>query len=206
MSLLDTIKEHLDGDTITKLAAKVGIDPEQAKAAIKSAVPTIVGALAKNTKSGEGADKLDKALGKHEGGVLAKLQAAAPDLLAEGQKILGHILGGKKDAAAGEVAKAAGGGLSIAKVQDLLAGLAPVVMGALGQKKKTEGLDAAGVAQALQADGEKAKAESGGLLSFLDKDGDGNVLEDVLEKGKSLLGGLLGGDKGGLLGGDKKDA
>lgn len=194
MSLLDTLKSHLDGDTIGKLAAKVGIDPEQARSAIKSALPTLVGALAKNTKSGEGADKLDKALGKHEGGILAKLQAAAPDLLTEGQKILGHVLGKKQDAAASEVAKASGG-LSIAKVQDLLAGLAPMVMGVLGQKKKEEGLDAQGLAQSLQADGEKAKAEAGGILSFLDSDGDGDVMDDLAEKGKSLLGGLFGGDK-----------
>jgi len=198
MSLLDTLKSHLDGDTITKLAAKVGIDPEQAKSAIKSALPTLVGALAKNTKSGEGAAKLDKALGKHEGGLLAKLQAAAPDLLTEGQKILGHVLGSKKDAAAGEVAKAAGGGLSVAKVQDLLAGLAPMVMGALGQKKKEEGLDAQGLAQSLQAEGEQAKSEAGGVLSFLDSDGDGDVLDDLADKGKSLLGSLFGG-------GDKKE-
>jgi hypothetical protein len=34
-------------------------------------------------------------------------------------------------------------------------------------------------------------------LSFLDADGDGEIMDDIADKGKSLLGGLFGG-------GDKK--
>lgn len=198
MSLLDTLKEQLAGDAIGKLASKIGIDANQAKSAIGAALPTIVSALAKNTKSGDGAAKLDKALDKHDGGIAAKLAAAAPDLLSEGQKILGHVFGKKKETATNEVAKAASGsGLDVSKIGDLLAGLAPVVLGALNQKKKTEGLDASGLAQTLQADGDKAKQEAGGALAFLDADGDGDVMDDIAEKGAGLLGGLFGG-------GDKK--
>jgi hypothetical protein len=47
----------------------------------------------------------------------------------------------------------------------------------------------------LQDDDEKAKSEAGGALSFLDSDQDGSVVDDLLEKGKDLLGGLLGGGK-----------
>lgn len=198
MSLLDTLKSSLDGDVVGKLAAKIGVDPEQAKSAIASALPTIVSALAKNSKTAAGAASLDKAVDQHDGGILGKLQASAPDLLAEGQKILGHIFGPKQAAAQGQVASAASGsGLDLSKISDLLAGLAPVVMSALNQKKKAEGLDAAGVASSLQADGEKARQGAGGALSFLDSDGDGDVMDDIAEHGKGLLGKL-----GGLFGGD----
>lgn len=197
MSLLDTLKENLTGDAVGKIAAKIGVDPEQAKSAIASALPTIVSALAKNSQSADGAAKLDKAVDQHDGGILAKLGASAPDLLSEGSKILGHVFGPKQAAAQGQVAAAASGsGLDYAKIGDLLSTLAPVVMSALNSKKKAEGLDAAGVAQSLQADGQKAKQEAGGALAFLDADGDGDVMDDIAEKGKDLLGGL-----GGLFGG-----
>jgi hypothetical protein len=203
MSLLDTLKSHLEGDTLKNLAAKVGVDPEQAKAAIASALPAILGGLAKNSEKPEGADRLDKALDKHQEGPLAKLTAAGPDLLAEGKKIMGHIFGNKQDQANGAVAKSSG--LDLSKVTDLLAGIAPMVLGVLGQKKKDENLDASGVAKALQEDNKKVKAT--GILGFLDTDGDGEIMDDVIEKGKGLLSGGMG-SLGGLFGksvADKKD-
>ncbi|MCK6475169.1 MAG: FG-GAP-like repeat-containing protein, partial [Planctomycetes bacterium] len=81
--------------------------------------------------------------------------------------------GGKKQAAADGVAQKSG--LPVGDVVNLLGTLAPIVMGALGKKKKEEGLDASGVATALQADQAKAKAESGGILGMLDADGDGDL-------------------------------
>ena len=67
-----------------------------------------------------------------------------------------------------------------------------LVMGALGKKKQADGVDAAGLAQGLQADGEQAKSEAGGLLDFLGSAGGEGGLAGLAEKGKSLLGGLLG--------------
>lgn len=196
MSLLDLVKDNLGGDAIGQLAGKIGIDPATANAAVAAALPAIVSALAKNAKSDDGAAKLDKALEKHDGGVAEKLKAAAPDLLAEGAKILGHVFGNKQAAAQGQVAKAAtGSGIDMSKIGDLLAGLAPVVMSALQEKKKTQGLDAAGLSQSLQADSAQAKQEAGGTFSFLDADGDGDIMDDLADKGSSLLGGLFGGDK-----------
>ncbi len=195
MSLLDLVKDNLSGDAIGQLAGKIGIDPAIAKSAVGAALPAIVSALAKNAQSDDGAAKLDKALEKHDGGVAAKLQAAAPDLLAEGAKILGHVFGNKQAAAQNQVAKAtSGSGLDMAQIGALLAGLAPVVMSTLQSKKKAEGLDTAGLSQSLQADGKEAKKEAGGTFSFLDADGDGDIMDDLAEKA-SLLGGLFGGDK-----------
>lgn len=202
MSILDTLKAHLEGDAIKNLAAKVGIDPEQAKSAIASALPALVGGLAKKTEKPEEAEKLDKTLDRHAEGPLAKLSAAAPDLLAEGKKIIGHIFGGKKDEATGAVAKSSG--LDLSKVTDLLAGVAPMVLGVLGQKKKEEHLDASGVAKALQEDGKQAKAS--GILGFLDADGDGKIMDDILDKGKALLGGGGLASLSGMFGGKKDPA
>lgn len=196
MSLLDSLKEHLDPKTIGNLAGKLGIDPAKAESAVATALPTILGALAKNSSQPDGADKLDKALAKdHDGSVLAQLQAAGPQLLESGQKILGHVFGGKKQAAVDGVAQKSG--LPIDEIAKLLGTVAPIVLGVIGKKKKEENLDASGVASALAADQDKAKAESGGILSMLDADGDGSVMDD-LAKHAGALGALFGG------GGDKK--
>lgn len=189
MSILDSITQHLDPATIGSIAGKLGIDPEKAKSAVASALPTIVGALAKNTQKEEGAASLDKALGKHDGSVLEQLQAAAPSIAEHGQKILGHIWGPKKAVAEGAVAEKSG--LPVADVAALLGTLAPIVMGVIGKKKKDENLDAAGVASALQADADKAKTQSSGLLAKLDADGDGNVLDDIAAHGGNVLGALF---------------
>ena len=61
------------------------------------------------------------------------------------------------------------GGLDAAKSGQLLSMLAPILMGALGQAKRTNGLDA------------------GGLASMLDMNGDGNPLDDILKMAGKLM-------------------
>lgn len=148
MSIFEDLAKHLDPDTVGTIAGKLGIDPEKAKGAVASALPTIVGALAKNSQTPDGAQKLDAALGKdHDGSLLEQLGAAAPKLAEHGQKILAHVLGDKKEAAAGDVAKSSG--LPVEDAAAIVATLAPIVMGVIGKKKKEGNLDAAGVASAL---------------------------------------------------------
>lgn len=148
MSFLDSLQEHLDPKTIGSIASKLGIDPAQAQSAVASALPAIVGALAKNSAHPAGAAALDQALTKdHDGSIFEQLSAVAPKLAEDGQKILGHMFGDKKAATTEGVA--AKSGLPIEAVTNILGTLAPIVMGAIGKKKKDEGLDAAGVAAAL---------------------------------------------------------
>ena len=69
--------------------------------------------------------------------------------------------------------------------------LAPVLMGAMGKAKKENGLDAGGISGLLS--GMAAQSGGiGGILSMLDKDGDGEVMDDVKDMGTGLLGGFFG--------------
>jgi len=193
MSILDLLKDQLDAKTIGSLAASLGIDSKMAESAIASALPTIIGALAKNASKPEGADKLGAALDRdHDGSVMSQLGAAAPELIVHGQKILAHILGPKKEAAAGGVAEKSG--LPMADVMAIFGTLAPIVMGAIGKKKKEEGLDAAGVAEVLKAERPQAKEQAGGILGMLDADGDGDIMDDLAKHAASLSS-LFGGSK-----------
>ena len=117
------------------------------------------------------------------------------DAIADGQKILNHILGGKKSQTERALAKTAG--IDQAQIAQLLAIAAPTVLASLGRAKQEQGLDASALAGLITEESlrlEKgAPAELGGLMSFLDQDGDGDFKDDMFEAaGKKLLGGLFG--------------
>jgi hypothetical protein len=83
-------------------------------------------------------------------------------------------------------------GLDAAQVAQLLAMLAPIVMGVLGRMKKTNGLDANRLPEVLQESRQQGEKEVPGLGGFLDANHDGNIGDDLLRMGGSALGGMFG--------------
>lgn len=95
-------------------------------------------------------------LGAAAGAMGGKGSTAAPLPKAlQGDKILGHVLGGDRSAATNDVARASG--VDANTVAALLPVLAPVVMSALGTTKKENGLDAGGLAGFLQGEAGKLR-------------------------------------------------
>ena len=217
-SLLDMLTAQLGGQTVTQMSQRVGADPASTQKALTAALPVLLGGLARNANrspedaqglaqalerdhDGSVLDSLSSLLGGGEGGGLGSLigmaggilgggRPAPPQKALDGDGILGHILGPKRGAVEQGVARASG--LDTAKAGQLLAMLAPVVMGALGKAKRQKNLDAGGLAALLNQ--ERASVEratpgmkQGGLLGLLDMDGDGDVADDVAK-----LGGMLG--------------
>jgi len=89
-------------------------------------------------------------------------------------------------------------GLSGDKTGNLMAMLAPMIMGALGKSKKEGGLDIGGIMNMLQGTQQKTSGNPAMDMigQFLDKDGDGDFTDDLLGGiGGGLLGGLFGGKK-----------
>ncbi|KPJ95969.1 MAG: hypothetical protein AMS18_01945, partial [Gemmatimonas sp. SG8_17] len=136
-----------------------------------------------------------RALSKHDGGVLDNLGGFldSPDV-DDGNGILGHLLGGRRNAVETGVSKASGVDLSM--VTKLLPILAPIVMGALGRQKRQQNLDAGGLSSMLGSERkqmEQSSPAAGILGQLLDEDGDGSIADDIAGKlGKGLLGGLFG--------------
>jgi hypothetical protein len=181
-SLIDTVMGQLGDDGISQLSQSLNADSDATGKAVTAALPLLFGALAKNTRTPEGASALSGALDRdHDGSVLDGLtdllaQKQAP---ADGNGILRHVLGDRR--AGAEVGLSQLSGLDGTQVASMLATLAPVVMAALGRAKRQSGLDAGGVADLLA--GEKSRAEGeglGGLAGFLDRDHDGDIADDVL--------------------------
>lgn len=214
-TLLDLLRQQLNEDTIRRISDQVGANPASTQRAVEVALPLLVGGLARNAnRSAESAQSLDQALEQdHDGTLLDRLnevlgKSSDGSSLADaasgaqgglsidrrtvdGAGILGHILGGKRDAVALGISRATG--MDVRQASQLLPVLAPIVMSALGRLKRQENMEAGGVADLLSQ--ERARIEEdapeeqrGGLLRFLDSDDDTSIADDV-----ARIGGALGG-------------
>lgn len=182
-SLLDTLKQYVGNDTLQQLSRQLGADPGTTSAAVSTALPILVGALARNASTSEGATALTNALAKdHDGSVLDNIGAAVSNYQqGSGAAILGHVLGSSSQPVVQGVSKTSG--LAPDKTGALLQMLAPVVLGALGKARKQDGLDAAGMASMLGREAEQAGASVpgglGSLLQMFDTNKSGSVMDEA---------------------------
>ena len=103
----------------------------------------------------------------------------------DGSKILQHVFSDKNDKVQNSIAKQSG--LDSSQASGLMSMLAPMVLGAMGNQKKSQNLDTNGVAN-LTSQLTKSMGKNTDLMGMasklLDSDGDGDIMDDV--------GGLLG--------------
>lgn len=190
-SILDEVRQQLGPDTIQQFSSTLGADPAATSNAVALALPAILGGLSQNAAQPEGAAALDNALNAHDGSILDNLGG----LLGGGGggiggAILGHVFGGRRDKVEQGVGRASG--LDAAQIAQLMAMLAPIVMGVLGRMKQKKGLDANRLPDVLQQSRAQAEQETPGLGGLLDANNDGNVADDLLRMGTSALGGMFG--------------
>lgn len=196
-SLFGMLVEQLTDDRrVSRLSGQLGTDQASTKNALGAALPVLLGALARNSGDTNGARALDRALDRHDGGILDDLDGFLdqPDV-DDGNGILRHVLGDRRGNVEAGVSKASG--LDPSLVGKLLPVLAPVVIGALGRQKRQQNLDAVGLAGMLESEQRQLEQNNpamGMLQGLLDRDRDGSVADDVMGQiGKGLLGGLFGG-------------
>jgi len=192
-SILESLLGQLQGPALSRMASDVGADEAQVRTAAAAAIPLLLGALARNASSEEGAKALHGALQKdHDGSLLDNVQAflgGSGGRAANGVGILGHLLGGRTPGAAQAVGKSSG--LDPAQAGRLLTMLAPLVMASVGRAQRTGGLDPASLGRSLSTERDQAVAKAPGaggvLLSLLDRDGDGSVLDEAGDLLKGFL-------------------
>jgi hypothetical protein len=190
--LTNQVMGHLDDQRIQAIAQQLGVDPSEAESAIKQAMPLLIGGLARNAQTDEGAGALHSALGDHAGtdvGSILGSVLGGGGGLGNGAAILGHIFGARQDQAAQGLGQQTG--LGSQNAGQLLAILAPVVMGVLGNATQRQGMNASGLGSVLGQEAQRiGTGSAGGLLgAVFDQDGDGKFgLGDVLKMGEGLLG------------------
>lgn len=208
-SLLNGLAQQFSGDTIGQLAGLVGGDQEETGRAVAAALPMLVGSLTGEATNATGANALFGALTKdHDGSILDMLGPmlsggyASRALGSDGARVLGHVLGNRQPAVEQTVARSAG--IDVSLVSKLLPILAPIVMGYIGRRLRSGGLDAGGLGSILGGEREQVKKQDPGLGSIFDilsggqdDDSDGGLMDmagDLLgsSAGKAILGQILG--------------
>ncbi len=200
-SILDLLADNIGGDNVGQIASAIGADQGKTQTAVAAALPAILTALNRQTNTTAGAQGLARALDRdHDGSLLDHLGGFLGGQVqgksADGGGILGHILGGQQQTVEQGVSQASG--LDMAQVAKLLPILAPIVMAALGKRKRQSGLDEAGLSGILGEDATRARQAApsgviGALSGFLDRDGDGSIQDDLLARaGQAALGKLFG--------------
>jgi hypothetical protein len=199
-SLLDLITSQLEGGDIDAIARQVGVDSDSAMKVAAGALPAMLSGLSKNSRDAGGASALAGALDRdHDGSVLDDVAGflGGGGSVDAGAGILRHVFGprqGSVESALGQMS-----GVDAGSAGQILAMLAPLLMGLLGREKRSQGLDVGGLTDLLGAERQVAKQRSpqamdmlGGLL---DSDDDGQIMDDIAKLGGGLLGGLFGGRK-----------
>jgi hypothetical protein len=190
MDLINLAKTLLNDQVMEKVSGTIGADKAQTQDASEGILDLLLGGLAKNASTPEGAEQLDKAVSEdHDGGLLDNLgdyfngntPANLSPKATNATGILKHILGDKQDAWVDMISQKTG--MNKEQVMALLIKLAPIAMSMLGKAKKDTGTDAGGLAGLLKSTAQKQQETSGfmGIVGkFLDKDGDGSYMDDLM--------------------------
>jgi hypothetical protein len=211
-TIVDSVMQQLGGANLSQLSQQIGADEGTTQQAVQAALPMLLGGLARNSANPAGAASLSGALAEHRSsGLLENLGSLIGNPQSgSGAGILGHIFGNRRETVEQGVGQATG--LNQQQIGKLLIVLAPIVMAVLARRQGAQAGAAPRADAAPQADAapeaqgdlgsilqretqeaaQRAPSGLGGLLGMLDRDGDGNPLNDL---------GRLGGGLGGMLGG-----
>ncbi len=181
-------------DNVTK---KMGIENKQARLAISMGLPILIAALSRNAKKQDGASGIMNAINsKHDGGILDNISAlfgGEQEEHEEGNKILGHIFGEKKESVSQSISNKSG--LSSQKVVGILSTLAPIVMGIVGKNAKSQNANQDGLSGLIGGLlGGDQPEQSSGLMGMLENiiDGNDDDEDDKQGLGENLMGMLFG--------------
>jgi hypothetical protein len=194
--LIDLVNERLDSGTVSQISHQLGLDEQQTRQAVPAALTALLGGLSHNAADPNGAQQLAGALSRdHDGSILDNLGGffGGPGPAQGGAGILGHVFGARQPQVQTQVGRAAG--LDPSTAGQLLMLLAPLVLGALGRAQRQRGLDPGGLSDLLGKERqqvEQAHPQNRGLLNvLLDRDQDGQIMDDLA----GMAGGLLGGGR-----------
>lgn len=185
-ALLNLLGGNLGKEVVAGIAKNTNASTEETSAVVSNALPALLAALQRNAGSENGAQGILHALHtKHDGSMLDNLSGfIGSGDTADGNGILKHVLGDKRQLL--EQAVSGKTGVSSGTVSNILAMLAPVVMGYLGKQGRSRNVnDSNGLNDML---GNLLGGNTGGniLNNLLDQNGDGKL-------GMDDVGGLLGG-------------
>lgn len=178
MNLLDTIMNADNGGALQTLAREFNLDQDQAKGAVGALLPALASGMKKNATTPQGIQGLIGALskGNHERYIKEPARLTEPATVADGNGILGHLLGSKAVSRQVAADASARTGVDVDVLKKMLPMVAAMAMGSVS--KQTD-------------NGKKLAAEMAGggslLGRFLDSDGDGSITDDLMGMAKKFF-------------------
>ncbi|WP_411768808.1 DUF937 domain-containing protein [Winogradskyella sp. A3E31] len=204
--ILDLLDSDMGRQLISGVSQQTGAPEDKTSSLMTMAMPVLMQAMKRNASTSQGAEGLLNALNsKHDGSILDNLGGlfsggVDQNVMNDGEKILGHVLGGKQQHV--QTALSQKSGIDAGSVSQILKIAAPILMGMLGKQKRQNNVSSPSALDGLLGGlikDNSPQQEQSFLESILDADGDGSVIDDVAgmvlggNKKKSGLGGLLGG-------------
>lgn len=204
INLFDMLTQTNNGAAVQQVGQQTGLQPDMAQAAIKALLPAIAGGLQRNVQQPGGLQSLLDALqnGHHEQYLDQPETLGKPESIADGNAILGHLLGSKDTSRAVAAQAAQKTGLSEQVLKSVLPMVASMAMASLskqtrkpdmagalagmlsGQQPQPAQAGLGGLIGGLLGGGSKSQPQSGamGMLGgLLDADGDGNAMDDIFQ-------------------------
>lgn len=191
MNINELLNSGAGQQIVANVSQQFGLDQGQATAAVQAALPMILGGLGRNAQDAQGAEALNNALGQHDPSLLDNVQGFFGNgqaAQADGSKILGHIFGDKVATVENGVSRSSG--ISMEKIGPIIAMLAPLIMSYLSKEKQDNNVTRPGGLGDLIGGlakgfgGGNTSSAQGGLIGmvtgFLDKNNDGNVVDDLM--------------------------
>ncbi|MEZ5291666.1 MAG: DUF937 domain-containing protein [Vicinamibacterales bacterium] len=194
MNILETLLAAGNGGAVNQLGRQFGLGDDQTAAALSALVPALASGVARNATSTGGLDALLGALagGNHAGYLDDPGSLARPETTADGNGILGHVLGSKDASRQVAAHAAAASGVSPDILKRMLPVVAAMMMGAMA-KRASAAPSGSSLGAGLPGGLGAGPSAGGGLLDMLtpmlDRNRDGSVVDDVA----GLLGSMFRG-------------
>jgi hypothetical protein len=171
-NLVSSVTKILTPDLLRRIASGLGLDKAIVEKAVSAGIPGLLAALASLVAKPGGAEKLSDAVAQEQPGILTNIAnvlggTGQGALIDNGVNTLSSLLGGSTTSA---LTNAVGRFANVDKREsnDLMGVLGPLLMGALGQQKRTSGLNASGLAQLITSQKDNiARAMPRGFADYL---------------------------------------
>ena len=195
--IMDLLQGPMGQMIIQGVGSQLGGDSSKTQSALGAAIPMLMGALKKNASNPDTASGLFEALqNKHDGSILDNITDifgggnVNEDVVEDGDKILGHVLGEKKEVVAAALGKQHG--LDMGSAMNILKTAAPIVMGMLGKQTREANVsnptDLTNIIGNMIGGHQEAEQHSSFIENLLDQDGDGSIVDDLFNMGKKFFG------------------
>ena len=182
--MIESLLNSLAGPMAGAISKQTGIPEGLVKTGVTAGLPLLIGALARNARKEDEGEALMGAIKRdHDGQVLDDLEGYVQrgGNIDDGQSILAHTLGDRQDTAVRALAEKTG--MSMEQAAAAAADAVAARHGCHGQGAARAGARPSAARRAPRTEqrevASRMRAASAGMAALLDRDGDGDIMDDL---------------------------